>query len=74
MTNYSVNKKGDNYVANKGGDSQQTDESSSKWSLPDLKKELETMGVNYNEVFASIKEVLIKTVISVEHHITPNVR
>lgn len=38
----------------------------SKRSFMQLREEYKKMGVDYNEVFTKIKDVIIKTVISVE--------
>ena len=38
----------------------------SKWSLKMLKDEYEKMGIDYEEVYANIKDVCIKTLMSVE--------
>lgn len=38
----------------------------SKWSLKMLKDEYEKMGIDYGEVYANIKDVCIKTLMSVE--------
>lgn len=75
LTNYSVNKKADSYVKNlntdaiacKGGATgSKEEEVASKLSFLQLKEEYKKMGVDYQEVFANIKDVIIKTVISVE--------
>ena len=67
LTNFSVNKKAENYVKNKGGapangqpveetkqDTGET-EMSCKWSLNELRKEFKKMEINYDEVFKNIK-------------------
>jgi hypothetical protein len=41
-----------------------------KWSLQQLKEEYVKMGINYNEVFKSIKILCIKTLMAVEPEIT----
>jgi tubulin polyglutamylase TTLL4 len=45
-----------------------------KWNLTALREEYEKMGVNYEAVFRDIKDVLIKTLISVEPVISANMR
>lgn len=44
-------------------------EIASKLSFVQLKEEYKKMGVDYQEVFAKIKDVILKTVISVEQPI-----
>lgn len=78
MTNYSVNKKADNFVKNKNEatDKQEgtTNEMEFKWSLVQLKEEWEKMGINYNEIFTKIKNICVKTLMSVEGLIVSSVR
>ena len=81
LTNYSVNKKADAYVKNTNSPTKtkdadpaeehaQPDEAvESKWSLQQLRKEYQKMGVDYNEVFAAIKDLIIKTCFSAEQPI-----
>jgi len=80
LTNYSVNKKAEQYVKNtntdanacKGGETQapqETETMACKLSFLQLKEEYRKMGVDYAEVFSRIKDVIIKTVISVEQPI-----
>jgi len=65
LTNFSVNKKSDKFVKNQdSGESQ-----GSKWSLEELKAELERLGENFEEVLKRIYDVIIKTCISVEPHV-----
>jgi hypothetical protein len=51
LTNYSVNKKNDEYVKNTGSnltkDNEGADENASKWNLAQLAKYFEKIGVNY---------------------------
>lgn len=85
LTNFSINKKADNYKKNVGesgaiGDSSSTapdteegTEMSSKWSLEQLRKEYEKMGISY-EVFKDVKNLCIKTLMAVEPQITTAMR
>lgn len=78
LTNYSVNKKAEQYVKNVNTDAiackdstetgQATDSQAvaSKLSFVQLREEYKKMGVDFNEVFARIKDVILKTIISVE--------
>jgi hypothetical protein len=45
-----------------------------KWSLPQLKDEWDKMGINYNEIFTKIKDICVKTLMSVEGIIVSSVR
>ena len=75
LTNYSVNKKNEEYVKNTGSnlnkqaDDASADENASKWNLAQLAKYFEKIGVNFEAVMHRIKDVIIKTLISVEPHI-----
>jgi len=64
LTNYSINK------YNKGGinmgKSGDEESSGSKWSLRALKKVLRAHGVNETKLFAKIKDIVVKTFISVD--------
>ena len=51
LTNFSVNKKSENFKSNKAGEEQE-EESSSKWSFKALKKAYDQRGINYDYVFA----------------------
>jgi tubulin polyglutamylase TTLL4 len=91
LTNFSINKKNENYVKNTGvGTASQTGDSSStapdstegetetgmssKWSLKELRKEYEKMGISYDEVFKNIKTLCVKTLMAVEPQITTAMR
>ena len=41
----------------------------SKWSLKMLKDEYERVGIDYGEIYVKIKDVCIKTLMSVEPYI-----
>jgi len=71
LTNFSINKKADNYKKNTGTGEE---EMSSKWSLEELREEYEKMGINYDEVFKQIKHLCIKTLMAVEPQITTAMR
>lgn len=88
LTNFSINKKADNYKKNTAGvdgkteqatapDTEESNEGmpfSSKWSLQELKQEYEKMGIDYDEVFKNIKTLCIKTLMAVEPQITTAMR
>lgn len=81
LTNYSVNKKAEAYVKNLNTDAiackgkgtvesaGQPEAIASKLSFLQLREEYKKIGVDFNEVFSNIKDVIIKTVISVEQPI-----
>lgn len=64
LTNYSINKRADDYVKAEG------DEDASKWNLMQLRNWFSKNGINYNQVFNRIKDVVIKTCIAHEPQIT----
>ena len=41
----------------------------SKWGLPEYKKKLVEIGIDVNKLFTEIKDIIVKTCISVESHI-----
>lgn len=57
MTNYSLNKKNDKPI----------DENELKWPFKDLTKALEEVGVNMDILWSNIYDVIIKSIISVDH-------
>ena len=65
LTNFSINKKATNYKkAGNGGEGEE--ENFSKWSLKTLKIAFDTHGIDYEDIMNKIKDLIIKTVISVE--------
>ena len=72
LTNYSVNKKSEGYVKNqdKEGEAEvkanEEKEHTSKWSYSQLKSRLISEGANWEKIETEIKDVMIKTIISVE--------
>ena len=72
LTNYSVNKKADNYQANEDGEEQLEEEDGaqpSKWSFKQLKEHIIETGYDWEQVMSEIKDVIIKTIISIEPHV-----
>ena len=78
LTNYSVNKRNvEGYVKNndKAKDDSMNEgddrdgSNSSKWNLLQLKNQFEKMGLDFKGTKNKIKDVIIKTLISVEPHI-----
>lgn len=68
LTNYSINKRADDYVKAEGKEGQE--EEACKWNLMQLRNFFEKNGVNYNQVLNRIKDVVIKTCIAHEPQIT----
>jgi tubulin polyglutamylase TTLL4 len=78
LTNFSINKKAENYVKNtkaitEGQESSSTNPDtddgevmSSKWSLEQLRAEYQKQGISFEEVFKNIKTLCIKTLMAVE--------
>jgi tubulin polyglutamylase TTLL4 len=76
LTNYSVNKKGENYVKNNASKNEAPNEDTkdeekeevveSKWSLKQLKEEYKKMGISYSDIYAKIKDLCVKTLMAVE--------
>lgn len=72
LTNYSINKKAENYVQNEDGTDQIGDEEDakpSKWSLKQLKEHIIETGYDWEQVQSEIRDVIIKTIISIEPHV-----
>ncbi|KAL4432998.1 hypothetical protein ABPG74_005371 [Tetrahymena malaccensis] len=63
LTNYSVNKHAKKFVKNTNPEA---DGEGSKWSLTALKAKYKQMGINVEELFGRIKDIIIKTCISAE--------
>jgi tubulin polyglutamylase TTLL4 len=70
LTNFSVNKKSENFKQNKADG--EGEESSSKWSFKALRKAYEQNDISFDYVFAQVKDVIVKTLISVEPHVVSN--
>ena len=86
LTNYSVNKKADNYKQSKNGnvlsptkaednegeesedEENPMDDGSSKWSL----KQLESVDFDWKSVKIKIKDLIVKSILSIESHIYMN--
>lgn len=72
LTNYSVNKKAEDYVKS-GTNAAQDDEEgedASKWNLFQLRKWFTRNGVDFTKIMNRIKDVVIKTCIAHEPQIT----
>lgn len=67
LTNYSIQKKSDTYSQNKSKD--QNSLGASKWSLKTLQRVFEESGKDYETAKSRMKDVIIKTIISVDYPI-----
>lgn len=67
LTNYSVNKRADDYVK---ADNDENEDDSCKWNLYQLRKWMEKNSIDYMTVINRIKDVIIKTLIAHEPQIT----
>ena len=81
LTNFSINKKNIKFVKNtdktkaQGGDEdEETGNDSSKWDFKMLRKAFEKQGHNFSYVMAQFKDLIVKTLISVEPHIVANLQ
>lgn len=66
LTNYSINKKSDGFSQNKSLDER---DHGNKWSISDLQAHLEKLGINMQPIWERIYDAIIKSIISVEHHL-----
>ena len=66
LTNYSINKKNDNFVHN---DNLEADDHGFKWSLSAFCKHLQSVGIDMDLFWSRIYDVIIKSIISGEAHI-----
>lgn len=66
LTNYSVNKKNENFVQN---ENLENDDFGFKWSLSAFCKHLESIGIDMNLFWSRIYDIIIKSIISGENHI-----
>jgi len=66
LTNYSINKKNDNFVQN---ENQEQDDFGFKWSLSAFCKHLEQVGIDMDLLWSRIYDVILKTIISGEHYV-----
>mmetsp|Transcript_22950 Transcript_22950/g.22284 ORF Transcript_22950/g.22284 Transcript_22950/m.22284 type:complete len:314 (+) Transcript_22950:376-1317(+) len=71
LTNYSVNKKNENYVQNQNCEN---DDFGFKWSLSAFCKHLEQIGIDMNLFWSRIYDVVIKSILSGEHLIFTSIK
>lgn len=65
LTNWSVNKESENFVKNTNT---HKDDEGSKWSLTALRRKYQEMGIDSETLWKKIRDIIIKTIISVEPH------
>lgn len=70
LTNYSINKTSTNYQKNDNA----SNEEGSKWSLQTLKNHMIKEKVDFNLVWSKIKDIMIKTIISVTDDAIPLIK
>ena len=66
LTNYSVNKRNENFVQN---ETSEHDDFGFKWSLSAFCKHLETVGINMSLLWSRIFDVIIKTIACGENYV-----
>lgn len=71
LTNYSVNKKNEKFIQNKDW---RHDNIGHKWSLAALNTELETMGIDTSLLWTKIYDIIIKSILSIEHLVLDSLR
>lgn len=62
LTNFAVNKKSDKFHINS-----EQDGVGNKWSLAALRAHFDRTGLNYDQVRMEIEEIVVKTLLSIEH-------
>lgn len=68
LTNYSINKKNENYIENADA---QDDDSGFKWSFSAMQHKFKEEGIDVNLMWSKIYDVIIKSLLSIEE-ITKN--
>jgi hypothetical protein len=63
LTNYSINKNSSKFVENKNA---QNDSHGSKWSISAFRRLLKEKKINDDLIFDRIKDIIIKTILSIE--------
>lgn len=65
LTNFSINKNASNYKkANGAAEGEQ--ENSSKWSIRQLRHVFNKIGIDFEEIWGKIKDLIIKAIIAVD--------
>ena len=63
LTNYSINKKNENYVQNEDAEE---DDSGFKWSFSAMQQHFKQEGIDVNLMWSKIYDVVIKSLVSIE--------
>lgn len=71
LTNYSINKKNDKFIAN---ETTEQDDFGYKWSLGAFCKHLEQVGIDMNLLWSRIYDVIIKTILCGENIVQTNLK
>lgn len=66
LTNFSLNKEGENFVYNVEADE---DGVGSKWSLSALKRKFTKLNLDYDELMVRVKDLIVKTMIGIQPHV-----
>ncbi len=66
LTNYSINKKNDNFVYNQG---EEQDDVGFKWSLSAFCNHLEQVGIDMDLLWSRIYDLIIKSILGGEHYV-----
>jgi hypothetical protein len=66
LTNYSINKKNDNFVYN---ENEENDDVGFKWSLSAFCSHLEQVGIDMDLLWSRIYDVIIKAILSGEQYV-----
>lgn len=64
LTNYSVNKNNENFIANTNSNQ---DNTGSKWSLSALKSYFQSQNINTDIIIERMEEIIVKTILSIEN-------
>jgi Tubulin-tyrosine ligase family len=71
LTNYSINKKSENFVQNQNISER---DFGNKWSLSALQSHLERLGIDMKLVWARIYDAIIKSIISIENQVINSIK
>ena len=72
LTNFSINKRNTSKFVQNNESDDEREVDSSKWNFSQLESAFEKLGLNYGSIFMQIKQIVMKTLISVESSINNN--
>lgn len=72
LTNYAVNKKNENFVFNSDASETGGGDGGSKWTIEGLRAYMEREGHDFDEVWADVTDLVVKTVISAQPALAHN--